>query len=153
VKSLKVHDLTDYMTHVERYGPECVLETVSQKDVGKLRAFIESKERVFEFKRGQWVERKGKAPRACALCGLDLPPGSSVQTRYHSHCRSTAASRRRRAKTGSAAAGGALPPVQRLNVGNPSSRAENPAERLRKAQNAGKPALLPPGLDWKEVGP
>jgi len=99
---VKTHDLTDYINHAERYGPECVLETavfeLPRQDAAKLRAFIESKQRVFEFKRGQWVERRGRAVRACAHCGRDLPPGTSAQTLYHKHCRSTAKGRRRKAR-------------------------------------------------------
>jgi hypothetical protein len=111
-------DLTSYINHVNRFGPECVLETamfdLPKQDVARLRAFIASKERVFEFKRGEWIERRGRAPRACAHCGLDLPPGASLQTLYHKHCRRTAEKRRERARR---APGGGWMPAERPRSG------------------------------------
>ena len=76
---VKTHDLTDYINHAERYGPECVLETavfeLPRQDAAKLRAFIESKQRVFEFKRGQWSSAAG-APCGHVLIAVAIcPPG------------------------------------------------------------------------------
>jgi hypothetical protein len=101
------HDLADFIRHVERNGPECVLEvaagTLSDTDVGELRGFIDWKERTQRFKRGQWTERNQQQVRACESCGLDLPPGGRANQRYHKHCRSTESRRRSRARQ---AAGG-----------------------------------------------
>jgi hypothetical protein len=101
------HDIADFIRHVERYGPECVLEVaaenLSDTDVGELRGFIGWKERTQRFKRGQWTERNQQQARACESCGLDLPPGGRSNQRYHRHCRSAESRRRSRARQ---AAGG-----------------------------------------------
>lgn len=119
-----IYDLTAYVHHAERFGPECVLETaagdLSRDDLGKLKAFIDSKERTFRWKNGQWVERREGGRRQCEHCGLDLPPGTSIQARYHKHCKGTAKKRRRHARNmvGAPQAGG-VPPIASEVGGSP----------------------------------
>jgi hypothetical protein len=92
--------LADYSRHLERFGPECILQTaaddLSEHELGELAAQINSLERVSTFKRGHWVERHQRF-RACDECGLDLPSSARANMRRHPHCNSRA--RRSRSKT------------------------------------------------------
>jgi hypothetical protein len=93
--------LADYQLHVEKFGPELVLETAAhelgEQDMGELAALIASRDRVYRFKAGSWIERRIKA-RACADCGLDLPATASPSMRRHPHCKHRARSRAKRAR-------------------------------------------------------
>jgi hypothetical protein len=92
--------LAEYSRHLERFGPECVLETaaddLSEHELGELAAQIKSLERVSTFKRGHWVERRQHA-RSCDECGLDLPGNARANMRRHNHCRQKAYESRRQA--------------------------------------------------------
>jgi hypothetical protein len=77
-------DLSAYVMHVQHYGPDAVMESafedLSERDLGKLKATIESMERTHQFKAGKWIERR-QVIRQCERCGLDLPPG--YRGRFH----------------------------------------------------------------------
>jgi hypothetical protein len=94
-----------YLRHLERFGPECLLQTaagdddLARKDLIQLKAVVESRERVDVFKRGSWQPRKERAPRLCDHCGLELPPGSIRSRRFHEHCRSARYKRAARARS------------------------------------------------------
>jgi hypothetical protein len=93
--------LAEYQLHVEKFGPELVLETAANElgehEMGELAALIGSRDHVYRFKAGHWVERRVKA-RACADCGLDLPASASPNMRRHRHCKNRAKSRAKRAR-------------------------------------------------------
>lgn len=58
-------DLETYRTHVEKFGPEMVLETAQSdlpvEQLGELSAFIDSMERTHRWKDGEWVPRRERA--------------------------------------------------------------------------------------------
>jgi len=91
--------LAQYQTHLDKFGPECVLETaateLSEKELGQLKALIDSRQRIQVFKRGRWGDRKERQPRKCRICGLDLPRDAYSNRIQHEHCRRTAYRRRR----------------------------------------------------------
>jgi hypothetical protein len=89
--------LEAWKRHVERFGPDLVLESAArelrERELGELKAFIESKQRSHYWQAGRaggpdshWRERREKAT-TCDHCGLDLPVGSGARRRFHSHCR------------------------------------------------------------------
>jgi hypothetical protein len=55
-------DLAAYRIHVEKFGPELVLETatsdLSVDELGQLAAFIDSMERAYRWKNGEWAPRR-----------------------------------------------------------------------------------------------
>src|SRR5262249_12288025 len=94
--------LQQYQTHLEKFGPECLLETAATElgrdDLGQLKALVESYERTYRWQPGRgWVHR-GQEVRQCEHCGLDLPKNAHKLTRYHGYCRS-ARERSRKAAT------------------------------------------------------
>jgi hypothetical protein len=101
-KGLDIFPLQDYVRHVEQYGSECVLQTARDDlglgELGELKAFIDSMERTYRFRGGNWEDRREAKPRSCEQCGLDLPRGSRTTRRRHDHCKGTA--RRQRVAEG-----------------------------------------------------
>ena len=94
--------LAEYQLHVEKFGPELVLETAAhdlgEQDMGELAPLIASRDRVYRFKAGHWIERRINKARACADCGLDPPASASPSMRRHPHCKHRAKSRAKRAR-------------------------------------------------------
>jgi hypothetical protein len=92
--------LEQYQRHLEKFGPERLLETaakeLSENELGQLKAMVDSMQRVSRWHKDQWVYR-GQETRQCALaeCGLDLPKTASKAMKYHPHCRDRAYRRRR----------------------------------------------------------
>jgi hypothetical protein len=96
-------DLQSYIRHVDLFGPDCVLETaaadgLANSDLTELRGYIAHRERTQfwfvgrdEHQGGWWKDRRGRKPRACEHCGLDLPVDARRNMRFHPHCRSAAA--------------------------------------------------------------
>ena len=101
VPGTRRHTLAEYITHVDRFGSECVLETaaadLSGKELGELAAYIDHRERVSRRHRGEWVHQ-GQEVRVCEECGKDLPKGASSRMRRHKHCARRVVKRRERAK-------------------------------------------------------
>jgi hypothetical protein len=93
--------LAEYQLHVEKFGPELVLETAAddlgEQAMGELAALVASRERVYRFKAGHWIERRRQI-RVCRECGLDLPSSAHATARRHKHCRWKAEKRARRAR-------------------------------------------------------
>ena len=89
--------LTEYQTHLEKFGPEMVLGTavhdLSEHELGELKALIESKERVNRWKDGRWRERHQRT-RVCEECRLELPATASGRMRRHPHCKKRVQRRR-----------------------------------------------------------
>lgn len=93
--------LAQFIAHAERFGPECVLETATLEldsaSLGQLKGFLDTKQRVYVWEnvcvngawRARWKPRRD-AERPCAHCGLELPPATRRDTRYHAHCRKAA---------------------------------------------------------------
>jgi hypothetical protein len=99
VAGTRRHTLADYQRHLELYGSECLLETAAgdmdEKDLGQLKALIDSTERTSRLHPGQWVHR-GQEVRPCEECGLDLPKSASSRTLRHRHCAKKASRQRHR---------------------------------------------------------
>jgi hypothetical protein len=97
------HTLAEYQRHLELYGPGCLVETaaadLAERELGELRALIDSTERVSRFRNGTWHAHRPEAVRPCVECGLDLPPAARRNMERHAHCKSRA-KRRRAAGTG-----------------------------------------------------
>lgn len=93
--------LEQYQTHLDKFGPESLLQSaasdLTEKQLGQLKALMDSRKRMQVFRRGRWVDRKDRKPRACKVCGLDLPVDSRTQRVQHDHCRNAAGTRRWRA--------------------------------------------------------
>lgn len=91
--------LDAYTGHLERHGPEAVLETAQRDltatDLAKLTGYIEHKQSVEEWKRGAWVPRRIRVRQCACGCGLDLPANAASTRLYRSEaCRARAARQR-----------------------------------------------------------
>src|SRR5262249_40906936 len=83
-----------YAVHLEKFGPECIVETAAhdldEKELGELGALIKSKLRTLRLKRisgaVQWIPLR-VAARACTVCGRDLPTAYGPRRRRHDQCR------------------------------------------------------------------
>lgn len=87
--ALRTYSVDDYIEHFQRYGPDEILETAAQegfpdKELGRLKAFVESRLRTHRWKDGHGWQAIEQKIRVCEGCGLDLPPGSSKRRRFHS---------------------------------------------------------------------
>jgi hypothetical protein len=96
-------DLAAYQRHLERFGPERVLETAAHDlataDLAQLKALVESMERPGRFSRGRWHQNAmAQDRRQCPECGLDLPQTASSRMKRHPHCAARARRRRYRAE-------------------------------------------------------
>jgi hypothetical protein len=96
------HTLAEYQRHLELYGSEYLLETAAgdldNKELGQLKALIDSTERTSRRHGGRWVHR-GQEVRTCETCGLDLPKDAGSQMKRHRHCAKRAARQRRKERT------------------------------------------------------
>jgi hypothetical protein len=96
-------DLAAYQRHLERFGPERVLETAAHDlpttDLAQLKALVVSMERTARFTRGRWHQNAmAQERRQCPECGLDLPSTASSRMVRHRHCAKRATRRRYRAE-------------------------------------------------------
>jgi hypothetical protein len=102
VAGARRHTLAEYMTHVDGFGSECVLETAAadlpDRELGELAAYVGHKERVSIHRRGVW-QHHGQEVRVCEACGKDLPKNASRRMRYHAHCRERLKKRRSRQRS------------------------------------------------------
>jgi hypothetical protein len=100
VPGARRHTLAEYQRHLEKFGPECVLETAAgdldARELGELAALIGSMERTGRYHNGEWVH-SGQDVRVCEECGKDLPKTAGPQMRRHPHCRDRLKKRRKRA--------------------------------------------------------
>ena len=101
----RTYTLADYIKRVDLYGPECVLDTARElqhltpTELKELAGYIQHKERIARWHRGEWVPRPNVArPRACLHCGLDLPVDARANRLQHPHCARTAQTQRHRAR-------------------------------------------------------
>ena len=101
VAGARRHTLAEYQRHLELYGSECLLETAAgdldDRDLGQLKALIDSTERISRRHGARWVHR-GQEVRTCETCGLDLPKDAGPQMKRHKHCAKRAARERRKAR-------------------------------------------------------
>ncbi len=99
VAGARRHTLAEYQRHLELWGSECLLETAAhdldEKELGQLKALIDSTERISRRHGGKWVHR-GQEVRTCETCGLDLPKDASSRMKRHKHCAKRAARQRRK---------------------------------------------------------
>ncbi len=90
--------LAAYLRHLQLYGPECIIETaagdLAAAELGELKATVDSMERVYQFKSGDWEPIRIIPARTCVECGLDLPRNASSRMKRHPHCKSRASRRR-----------------------------------------------------------
>jgi hypothetical protein len=72
---------------------ETAAHDLGEQDMGELAALIASRDRVYRFKAGRWIEKR-QCLRPCEECGLDLPAAARANMRRHSHCNDRAHRRR-----------------------------------------------------------
>jgi hypothetical protein len=93
-----LYTLAAYQRHLELYGPECLVATAAAdlagRELGELRALIDSTQRVNRFRNGTWYAHRPEAVRSCVECGLDLPLEAGRNMERHPHCKSRAKRRR-----------------------------------------------------------
>jgi hypothetical protein len=82
--------LAEYQVHLERFGPECVLETAAgdlpAAELGQLKALVESRERTHLWRTGDWHPLRMEAARLCDECNLELPRNARSNVTRHRRC-------------------------------------------------------------------
>jgi hypothetical protein len=99
-----VSELDQYLRHLERYGPECIMDTaardpeMAREDLGVLKGQLDFWARTHRWKAGRWEPRRTDATiRSCEHCKRDIPRQRGSRARF---CSDACRNRARRARSG-----------------------------------------------------